>query len=76
MTAARSLVLSGEGLTVAAAARAVLDAATRIEIAADAMDRVRASREVVERAIREGRAVYGVTTGFGRMQNTAIVGNR
>jgi histidine ammonia-lyase len=34
--------------------------------------RVRAARDVVERAIVEGRTMYGVTTGFGALADTAI----
>ncbi|HTG47384.1 MAG TPA: histidine ammonia-lyase [Actinomycetota bacterium] len=34
--------------------------------------RVRAARDVVERAIAEGRTMYGVTTGFGALADTAI----
>jgi histidine ammonia-lyase len=41
---------------------------------AAAGDRVRidAAREVVERAVRDGRAVYGVTTGFGHLAAVRI----
>jgi histidine ammonia-lyase len=34
--------------------------------------RVRAARDVVERAVAEGRTVYGVTTGFGALADTRI----
>lgn len=37
-----------------------------------ACGRVRASRALVERWVREGRPVYGVTTGFGALCNVAI----
>src|SRR5947207_9970998 len=40
------------------------------------MRRVRRSRAVVERAIREGRTVYGVNTGFGRLADTRIDARR
>jgi histidine ammonia-lyase len=38
----------------------------------EAAARVRAAREVVERAVAEGRIVYGVTTGFGALADTRI----
>ena len=38
----------------------------------EAATRVRAAREVVERAVAEGRTVYGVTTGFGALADTRI----
>ena len=34
--------------------------------------RVRAARDVIERAIAEGRTMYGVTTGFGALADTPI----
>ena len=37
-----------------------------------ARERMRASRAVVESAVREGRVVYGVTTGFGELKNRRI----
>lgn len=44
----------------------------RIEISADAMARMRASRAVVDRAVAEGRVIYGVTTGFGELKDRRI----
>ncbi len=38
----------------------------------DARARVLAARDVVERAVSEGRTVYGVTTGFGALADTLI----
>lgn len=37
-----------------------------------ARERVEAARAVVERAVREGRVVYGVTTGFGALAEVVI----
>ena len=39
---------------------------------ADAADRMRESRAVIERLVAEGRTVYGVTTGFGDLANVRI----
>jgi len=44
----------------------------RVELHPDARARMEASRAVVERALAEGRVVYGVTTGFGRLSDTVI----
>ncbi len=38
----------------------------------EAMAQLAASRAVIERAVAEGRLVYGVTTGFGRFSDVAI----
>jgi histidine ammonia-lyase len=43
-----------------------------VTLAPEAMDRMRASRAVVERVVAEGRTVYGVTTGFGDLANVGI----
>lgn len=45
---------------------------TQLAIDPGALRRVARGREVVERAIREGRTVYGVNTGFGKMAETRI----
>ncbi len=44
----------------------------RVAIAPAARARVAASRAVVEAALKGGRPVYGLTTGFGRLKNQII----
>ncbi len=44
----------------------------RIELGAEARQRMRASRALVDRAVAEGRVVYGITTGFGELKDTRI----
>ena len=44
----------------------------RVEIAADALAAMAASREIVDDIERQGRPVYGVTTGFGALASTFI----
>ena len=44
----------------------------RVELPAEARQRVRASRRVVDEAVRGGRTVYGVTTGFGKLKDQPI----
>ncbi len=63
-------VLVGEPLSledVVAAARGA-----QVAFPDTARQRVRAARDVVERAVAEGRTVYGVTTGFGALADTRI----
>ncbi len=70
-----SLRLSGSGLglaDIARASRGPTADGVRIEVAPEAMERVLASRAVVDAAVAEGRPVYGVTTGFGKLQGRAI----
>ncbi len=73
------IVLDGESLGYAdlrALSRDFLQQDLRLKIAPAALQRVRRSRDVVERAIREGRTVYGVNTGFGRLSDTRIEARR
>ncbi len=61
-----SIVLSGDGLTVdhvLAAARG----RARIGLDHQALVRVRAARDVVDRALATGEAVYGLNTGLGSL---------
>ena len=58
------LVLTGQGLTL----ERIADVARRaqpVRLAPEALQRMRQSRAVVERAIAENRPVYGLTTGLG-----------
>ena len=43
-----------------------------VRIAAEAWTRVKAAREFVEARFADGDAIYGVTTGFGRLANVQI----
>jgi histidine ammonia-lyase len=52
--------------------RRVADRQVRVELAAPARRAMARSRQVVEKAVREGRRVYGVTTGFGKFADVAI----
>ena len=58
--------------TTTGATQGSIDPGLRIDISHDARDRVLASRAVVDAAIDSGTAVYGVTTGFGKLQDRAI----
>src|SRR5919197_2100374 len=65
------IVLSGGPLgidQVVAAARG----RAAVELSDQGRKRMAAAREVVERAVAEGRRVYGVSTGFGLLANTPI----
>jgi histidine ammonia-lyase len=51
---------------------AVAREGARIEIAPQARERVRRARETVDRGFAGGEAIYGITTGFGRLANARI----
>lgn len=63
--------LTGRGLTLPEVV-AVARGGSRVSIAPDAVERMEASRRVVEELVREGHTVYGVTTGFGDLASVTI----
>ena len=68
MTDARFCIEELDPASVIAVARR----GARVEMGAEARERVRASRGRVETMIEDSLPVYGVTTGFGALANTRI----
>ena len=65
------LQLNGQLLTI----QQIADVAARREqvaLSPEARDRVELSRQVVEKIVAEGRTVYGVNTGFGKLSDVTI----
>lgn len=71
MTTLSSVTIDGRSLTLAAV-RDVAEGRARVVLAAEARDRMAASRRVVDGIVESGAAVYGVTTGFGKMSDVRI----
>ena len=65
------LQLNGQSLTIQQSA-AVAARREHITLAADARERVERARQVVEQIVAEGRTVYGVNTGFGKLSDVSI----
>src|SRR6266545_3404857 len=65
------VVLSGGPLRIADVV-AVARGRVPVELSEEARARMLPARAVVERAVTEGRRVYGVSTGFGLLANTAV----
>jgi histidine ammonia-lyase len=61
-----SIILGGDGLTVDRIT-AVARSRVRVELDPDALVRVRAARDVVDRVLASGEAVYGLNTGLGSL---------
>jgi histidine ammonia-lyase len=66
-----SLPLDGRSLTLEGFL-GVVRGRWEVSLATDARTAMASSRAAVERAVREGRAVYGVTTGFGALSDRPI----
>ncbi|HEX2092658.1 MAG TPA: histidine ammonia-lyase [Longimicrobiaceae bacterium] len=64
--------IDGGTLTLETIERIAQGGDVRVEPTPEAVERMRRSRAVVERAVERGAAVYGVTTGFGRLADVAI----
>jgi histidine ammonia-lyase len=66
--------LTLDGRSLRAEDLAPLFAGDRLELAVsgEALGRVAAARGVVERALASGKAVYGLTTGFGKLKSVLI----
>ena len=61
----------GAPLTLADVMRVANDGAP-VALAFDARDRIVKSRAYIDKLVAEGRTVYGVTTGFGKLSNVRI----
>lgn len=65
------LELNGQPLSLEQIA-SVARAGERVSLAAQARERINASRALVERIVKEERVVYGVNTGFGKLSDYSI----
>ena len=65
------LELNGQKLSLAQIS-AVANGEDHVTLSNDARTRVEKSRSVVEKIVAEGRTVYGVNTGFGRLSDVHI----
>src|SRR5713226_108857 len=65
------LELDGQKLSLAQIS-AVANGEGRVTLSNDARARIEKSRRVVEKIIAEGRTVYGVNTGFGRLSEVHV----
>src|SRR3989442_6976422 len=63
--------LTGEDLTLADVWKVAVEGAGA-ELDDSAREKMAAARDVVERALKEDGATYGVTTGFGRFVSTRV----
>ena len=72
--AAQTIELSGrKALKIDDFAKvAVNDADVRLELSANALDRVATARALVDHHVEAGNVVYGLTTGFGKLKNVSV----
>jgi histidine ammonia-lyase len=66
-----SVSIDGESLTIEDVVQ-VARFGKKVEISDPAIEQIKKSRDVIEDAIKEGRTVYGVNTGFGELASVSI----
>lgn len=66
------LQIDGRSLTLEDVARIALGEEKDVELTPQACQAIDASRGVVEQSLASGEAIYGVTTGFGRLSEVLI----
>lgn len=66
-----SIFLDGEHLSLEEV-QEVAGGKARVKISREAGERIRESRDFVEKALRRGEKIYGVTTGFGMLSDKVI----
>ncbi len=72
MTRPPTVSLDGQSLTITDVVRLARTPNVRVAIAAGALDRLGASRSIVDRAVARGDRIYGVNTGFGKLANVTV----
>jgi histidine ammonia-lyase len=71
MTAPSPVQLTGNDLTFAQLYDVALRGA-KVSLAPDAIERMKASRAIVERVVSSGETAYGINTGFGKLASVRI----
>lgn len=66
------ITLDGNSLTINDVARVARREETEFSISARSLERVKASRKLVDDWVEKGEVIYGVTTGFGEFANVSI----
>ena len=69
------LILEGQALTLSEI-EAVAAAGCRVEIGLEAMGKVKESRSLIEGILAAGETVYGVNTGFGKLADVRVPGDK
>ena len=65
------VIITGSDLTVEEIVRVCREHAA-VELSAESLERVAASRRIVDDLVAEKRVVYGITTGFGKFSDVVI----
>lgn len=69
------MIVDGENLSIEEVVKVAREYET-VEIDEKVKDKVKNSREVIEKILEEGKPIYGVNTGFGELANVRIDKNK
>lgn len=72
MYKSRTLALTGKSLSLGDLERVLREPGLRLSLSAEVVRSIQSSRQVVLDQLREGRTVYGVNTGFGKLAQVRI----
>lgn len=72
LTASTQITIAGDNLTLDDAERILLGHVHSLSLSRDARRNIVRARECLEKLMAEGRTVYGVNTGFGKLSNQRI----
>jgi histidine ammonia-lyase len=72
MTESSTVLLDGHSLSIADVVRLSRDPAVRAAAAPAALERLAASRAIIDQAVARGDRLYGINTGFGKLANVRI----
>jgi histidine ammonia-lyase len=67
-----NLVIQGRALRIEDVERVARSREFQLQLADEARERIAAARAMVDRAVQEGRIVYGLTTGFGALAEVVV----
>lgn len=67
----KTIFLNGEHLTLEDVLK-VAEGRTKVRVASSVVNKMRRSRNFIEKALRQGEKIYGVTTGFGMLSDQVI----
>lgn len=71
----KTIYIDGESLTLEGVVDITRNYA-RVELTDEAVKKIIISRQIVEKAISDGKVIYGINTGFGKFENIGISDNQ
>jgi histidine ammonia-lyase len=67
----KAIVLGMDGMTLEDLV-AIAREGAKVQLARESEERINAGRKLIEKWVKQGRTIYGVTTGFGALSDVAI----